>query len=240
MKRILTAVIFAGMAGGVYAADFSVLQNSKASDIKIRAEKMDISVPAPAAETVKAPVTAAFKNAVKKAYEANDVSTLPVAKVSELPPAAKKQLEQDNHTWGPDYPSTPYKMTVQGKTVYIIQNENDGGMFVNIFAADGSYIDGGSCGESGTFSWNAGAPGKTAAASRLVSVSVVISVDPAQPFSTQQQLNGTIKALESFGFVLQTGPEKMGDRYVAFGQMPKANIQRALDQKIGGVESIKM
>ena len=48
MKKILVAVVLAGMAGGVYAADFSALQTSKASDIKMRAEKMDTSVPAPA------------------------------------------------------------------------------------------------------------------------------------------------------------------------------------------------
>jgi hypothetical protein len=139
------------------------------------------------AETLKAPVSAAFTKAAEKTYEKirwedNNIGSLPVAKPSELPQAAKKQLQDDKRA-NPDYPSNPYKMTVQGKMVYAIENDNDGGMFVNIYDADGVFIAYGSCSESGEFSW-ADSKDVAKAASRLVSVSVHLSVDPAQPFST--------------------------------------------------------
>jgi len=45
-------------------------------------------------------------------------------------------------------------MIVLGKTAYVIQNENDGGMFVNIFDGNGAYVAGGGAGESSEFSWD--------------------------------------------------------------------------------------
>lgn len=118
-----------------------------------------ITVPAPVIETRTA-VMATFKDAVKKAYEANSVGAgidaLPVAKESELPKVALNKLKKYDHQYGPDYMTRAYKMMVQGKMTYVIQNDNDGGMLVDIFAADGATIAGGLCSESGDFRWDDG------------------------------------------------------------------------------------
>ena len=107
---------------------------------------------------VKAPVSAAFTKAVEDAYNQirwvdNNLGSLPVAKPSELPAAAKKQIQDDKKA-NPGYPSTPYKMTVQGRIVYVIENDNDGGMFVNIYDAGGAFIAYGYNSESSDFAWN--------------------------------------------------------------------------------------
>jgi len=157
MNKIISAVIVLAAAGLACAGE---LENSAVSaDLNLvsLSQFKSIDVPAPVLEKAAA-VPAAFKDAVKKEYERidseNGISSLPVAKTSELPAAAKKQLAKDNHQWGPDYLSVPYKMPVQGKTVYVIQNENDGGMFVTIFDADGALVAEGACSESGEFGWS--------------------------------------------------------------------------------------
>ena len=157
MNKILITAVMLGMSGAAYAADFSDMQSLKVSDIKA----VTVEIPVPVMQKA-AGVTSAFRDAVKKEYETiiglnngtNTLDKLPVAKVSELPPGAQKQLAKDNHQWGPDYLSVPYKMPVQGQTVYVIQNENDGGMFVTIFDANGSKVAEGSCSESGDFHWS--------------------------------------------------------------------------------------
>jgi hypothetical protein len=164
MNKFISAVIVFAAAGMACAGE---LENSAVSadlnSVSLSQYK-SIDVPTPVMEKAAA-VSAAFKNAVKKEYEKlsgyNDLNNgnytidqLPIAKVSELPPAAQKQLKKDNAQWGPDYLSVPYKMPVQGKTVYVIQNENDGGMFVTIFDANGSLVAEGACSESGEFGWS--------------------------------------------------------------------------------------
>ena len=164
MNKFLSAAIVFAAAGMAGAGE---LENSAVSadlnSVSLSQYK-SIDVPAPVMEKA-ATVSSAFKAAVKKEYETlsgyndlnngnNTIDTLPIAKVSELPPAAQKQLKKDNAQWGPDYLSVPYKMPVQGKTVYVIQNENDGGMFVTIFDANGALVAEGACSESGEFGWS--------------------------------------------------------------------------------------
>jgi len=164
MNKLIIAVIVLAAAGLASAGE---LENSAVSaDLNSAAisRLRGIEVPVPVMERA-AGVSAAFKDAVKKKYEAlsgyndlnngeNTIDKLPIAKVSELPAAAQKQLKKDNAQWGPDYLSVPYKMPVQGKTVYVIQNENDGGMFVTIFDANGALVAEGACSESGEFGWS--------------------------------------------------------------------------------------
>jgi len=157
MKKTVSLVVLISMSG---LASAGRMENSAVSADLTNpdlAAVQAIAVPAPVME--KAASSQAWIKAVKKEYERltenglGGIAELPGAKMSELPDAAKKQLKQDNHNYGPDYPSSAYKMEVQGKTVFIIQNENDGGMFVNIFDENGKNIAGGSAGESTPFYW---------------------------------------------------------------------------------------
>lgn len=157
MKKILSMVIVLSSVGLACAGELETAAAKGLTGIELPALK-GIEVPAPELKAVK-PNPASWVRAVKGAYEklneGNDgVHGLPGVEAWELPAGARKQLENDNKAWGPDYPSTAHAMKVQGKTVYIIQNENDGGMFVNIFDENGKKIAGGSCGESGTFGWS--------------------------------------------------------------------------------------
>ncbi len=107
---------------------------------------------------VKGTPTYMWVKAVKKEYlrlfNEGNLGTLPVAKISELPADAKQQLKADNTAWGPEYPSIPYKMVLQGMTAFIIHNENDDGMFVAIFDKRGNYIAAGFRDNGGTFAWD--------------------------------------------------------------------------------------
>lgn len=159
------------MAGAARAeSEWTGLQGLKAGGLGAYAEA---AVPAARPEYVEAGPAAgkgvssqAWTAAVKKEYERltedglGAIAELPGAKVSELPDAAKKQLKKDKADY-PDSPSAAYKMKVQGKLAFVIQNENEGGMFVNIFDESGRKVASGGCFESGSFAW-AGA-GKAAA-----------------------------------------------------------------------------
>ena len=176
MYKVIAMIVMLAGAGAAYAGGLE----TAAASAELRGADFGairgLAVPLPVGAEVKQPVSPAYKNAVKKEYmriewQDSAISGLPVAKASELPAAAGKQLEKDNRSF-PDYPSVPYKMSVQGRTVYVIRNGNDGGMFVHLFADDGSFIAGGECSESGAFGWDDGhraAPERTEAAPRRCS-----------------------------------------------------------------------
>jgi hypothetical protein len=117
-----------------------------------------ISAPAPGpAKAAATSVTERFREAVKAAYEGNPgICGLPYARPEELPAAAREQLERDYGNWGPEYPSYAYRMNVEGKAVYIVQNSNNEGMFMHIYTKDGAYIIGGRCNRFGDMYWNSG------------------------------------------------------------------------------------
>jgi len=102
-------------------------------------------------------VDPAWFAAARKAYEdlseANEVENLPGADPTELPKDARAAYDQYEREWGPDYPPVAYRMDVQGKDVFVIEESNDGGMFVDLYATDGTMIASGGCSESGTFHW---------------------------------------------------------------------------------------
>jgi hypothetical protein len=157
MKKLISAVMVLAAAGMACAGELE----KEALSVDLSGVSLlqygTIDVPVPAME--KAPgVSPAFVSAVKKEYESlmaeGMTESLFEAKISELPAAAQKQLKKDNAQWGPDYLSVAYKMPVHGQTVYVIKNENDGGMFVTIFNANGALVAEGSCSESGDFKWS--------------------------------------------------------------------------------------
>ncbi|MBF0501578.1 MAG: hypothetical protein HQM09_15675 [Candidatus Riflebacteria bacterium] len=90
---------------------------------------------------------------VKKYYEDNGEEGLISIKRAELPAKAQKAWDKYNKTWGPDYPPDPYKYTIDGQTAFFIQDNNDGGMFVDVVDDKGTVLCSGSCSESGEFSW---------------------------------------------------------------------------------------
>lgn len=73
---------------------------------------------------------------------------------SKLPPAALKAWNKANKDWGPDYPPAACTWAFKGKKVYVVKEENDGGMFISFYDASGKRIAGGSAGESSEFTWD--------------------------------------------------------------------------------------
>jgi hypothetical protein len=160
----ISAMIAAMLAGLLGAA--SAQSNISLGDVQgvLKTARTNINdMKAPSGQMVASAVGAAQATgvawiaAVKKAYEDmsgnNAVDSLPPVPSAQLPTNARKQLAKDNKTWGPNYPSKAYKMVVSGETAFVIQNDNDGGSFVNIFDAQGTLIASGSQGESFNFSW---------------------------------------------------------------------------------------
>ena len=167
MKMLTTAVFTIAMAAGACGAAEFDLNSLSAGQVA----NLEIAVPAakalPANPGQQDLILPAFRTSVKQMYEQlaleyGTLTALAVAQPSELPLAARQQLEKDNREWGPAHPSIPYIMLVHGYITFVIHNENDLGIFVNIFADDGTYIAGGGRPAGGKFSWNGGAKGITA------------------------------------------------------------------------------
>ena len=93
----------------------------------------------PSAEITKAAKTdTAWIAKIQRYYEENAEQGLTTIKVSELPKAAQKSWNKYNKDWGPDYPPDAYKYAIDGKTAFFVQDNNDGGMFVDVFDAAGA------------------------------------------------------------------------------------------------------
>jgi hypothetical protein len=89
---------------------------------------------------------------IKQQYEDNGMTGTDV-KRSDLPPAAQKQFDKDMKQWGPDYPPQANKMVIDGKTVYGIEVDNDGGSYANFYDESGKKLASYDCSESGSPTW---------------------------------------------------------------------------------------
>ena len=68
---------------------------------------------------------------------------------SELPAAALQQMHEDAAI----YPSKAFKIVYEGRTAYVIENDNSYGLFVNIFDETGRHIAYGGYDENYDFYW---------------------------------------------------------------------------------------
>jgi hypothetical protein len=101
------------------------------------------------------PADSSFVGKLKSTYEEGNADQDFVAiDENKLPAAALKDWKSLNKTWGPDYPPTASTWKFQGKTVYVVENDNDGGMSVNFYDDTGKLLAGGSAGESEDFTWD--------------------------------------------------------------------------------------
>jgi hypothetical protein len=94
-----------------------------------------------------------FLGKLKTTYE-NDAND-PFVEINEgdLPAGAKKDWNKYNKDWGGDYPPVAYSWQLEGKTLYVVEEDTDGGMFIDFFDSSGKQITGGSASESGPFIW---------------------------------------------------------------------------------------
>jgi len=102
----------------------------------------------PAARKADAPSPEWIK-AVKKEYLSCSQGNLPPAEIAELPAAALQQLQWDGAT----YPSKAYKVLVQGRPAFVIENDNLDALYVNIFDENGVHIAYGGFDENYEFYW---------------------------------------------------------------------------------------
>ena len=98
-----------------------------------------------------------WTGAVKKAYrqhlETGKLFTLPVVKKSQLPPAALRQLNKDNHGQNPRV-STAHLLMVKNQQAFVIHNRRDGrSMIAHIFDAYGRLIALGKAGTATPLYW---------------------------------------------------------------------------------------
>ena len=65
----------------------------------------------------------------------------------------KRQYNYLNAVWGSDYPPTVYTWKVDGQTVVMIAEDNDGGGERHFYTNDGKWLVSGGHSESESFSW---------------------------------------------------------------------------------------
>ncbi|MDD2773448.1 MAG: hypothetical protein PHP45_07105 [Elusimicrobiales bacterium] len=155
LKLAASMIVIAGMAGMAVAGTGNDDALNMAPSAVITSKPV-----VPAAPEATKSASAAWKKAVKKECEnllaQNKINNLPKLSPSEteVPEAARGQLVKYNHAYA--FPTTIYKMGVENKPAYVVQNDSAAGMHVAIFAADGTKIDSGSSsgGAHGNFSWS--------------------------------------------------------------------------------------
>ena len=62
-------------------------------------------------------------------------------------------FQNANAEWGQDYTPDVYQMSLDGRTVYVVDASNDGGAYVGLFAKDGEKIAEAFAGESDGLEW---------------------------------------------------------------------------------------
>jgi hypothetical protein len=190
MKNIVSVVILTAMVGVVSAGDMEQLSVSADKLAVNISEGIQISVPVP--ET--APAVSAQK--VKAEYlKLNEPGQWPSPTVAfdKLPAAAQEQLKEDNAKWGPAFFSVARKLVVEGTAFFIIQNNNDSGISVNIFDAGGKNIAHGSQSAGGEFAW--GDPGAASAEALSQSKNAVL---PSKRGNPEPYLGYTKTAVDCF------------------------------------------
>lgn len=101
---------------------------------------------------------AAWLKALKEQYE-QDSSTSQDGEgtridESKLPAAAKRLWNEWNKEYGDDYAPSASLWEFQGKKVYVVEDDNDGGMMIAFFDEQGNELASGSAGESTEFTWD--------------------------------------------------------------------------------------
>lgn len=148
MRAYIFAFILFSPALSLAGAFGSLAANAPRGGGAVSPAAIPVSAPAPAQPAAR-PTDAAWINAVKKAYRAAPVGTLPPAQLAELPPAALQQLQWDAQV----YPSKAYRLEVDGRVAYAIENDNLDALYVNIFDAAGAHIAYGGFDENYDFWW---------------------------------------------------------------------------------------
>ena len=153
MKIIISAVLLAAAAGTTRAGE---LENAAVAAVLSGNILAGAALPylsSPVIE-VKAladmqPPSAGWVRAVKTAYRSAPTGGLPPAKEAELPAAALQQLREDAVV----YPSRAYRIEIDGRTAFVIENDNYDALYVNIFDESGEHIAYGGYDENYDFYW---------------------------------------------------------------------------------------
>lgn len=150
MKCLITALVLISLQG--IARGAALEQASLAAPLI----KYAAPLPLPAIPLLKSEPVGATQDystewitAVKRKYLACPQGGLPPAAVAELPGAAVQQMQWDAAT----YPSKAYKITVEGRVAFVIENDNLDALYVNIFDEDGRHIAHGGFDENYDFYW---------------------------------------------------------------------------------------
>ncbi len=158
MKNIIAGLLLFSVPGlaGAGALERSAFSSALVSiDLAALPSPALLPPPSPAAVVRPAPVnTPEWINAVKKAYFSYPQGGLPPALETELPAGALQQMQWDAAT----YPSKAYKLEVEGRTVYFIENDNFDALYVNVFDETGLNIAYGGFDENYDFYWLSKAP----------------------------------------------------------------------------------
>lgn len=153
MKNLIAALLFAAPAGLARAGSLERLAlSAPLANFSAAALPAVPGLPLPRREPAGLKAAAAapeWIKAVKKAYLACPQGNLPPAEAAELPAAAQQQLQWDGAT----YPSKAYKLVVDGRAAYVIENDNLDALYVNIFDEDGAHIAYGGFDENYDFYW---------------------------------------------------------------------------------------
>lgn len=94
-----------------------------------------------------------FIGKLKTTYENDANDAFDQISEDDLPAAAKKEWTKYNKEWGADYPPVAYTWKLEGKSVYVVEEDTDGGMFISFYDSTGKELTGGSASESGPFIW---------------------------------------------------------------------------------------
>lgn len=86
-------------------------------------------------------------------YAETEKAFTPVA-ATKLPAAARAQFDEWNKGMAPDFPSVASTWAIGGSTVYVIENDNDGGMLIAFYDSAGGLIGSGGASEGEDFAWN--------------------------------------------------------------------------------------
>ncbi len=104
-----------------------------------------------------APVTdTSLIGKLKAAYDEDGDQNLSEINIADIPgTTAKADFKQLTKDWA-DYPPAAYSWDLDGKTIYAIEESNDGGMSIDFYDDKGKPLVGGSASESGDFIWSDG------------------------------------------------------------------------------------
>jgi hypothetical protein len=260
MKRILCIAGILASAGVAFAGEMeNAVVSSDLSRVSFQEMKL-LDIPAPVVEEVKSPASSNWIEnwieTVKDAYErfafsANVDQEYTKPELSELPVSAGKQLASYKET----APSFAYKMVVQGKTVFIIQQYREGGATsATLYDEQGAFLASGglSDGESDMVKWDnkTSAEAKHTEKARMADVSIpaygmtctaqdgsMVRIVPFSGLVTVEVVNRFGKTIADNNFRTVTIPSSVGTKYLfsdwlEMGQ--KAVLELTSDESMKG------